>query len=58
LLIVFSSYFGSSYFYAKDLDFDRDFDFVYSNGDNADLSIIKKPFHGVRFYLNGGKAGL
>ncbi|MBP6619619.1 MAG: VCBS repeat-containing protein, partial [Leadbetterella sp.] len=33
-----------------------DLDFVYTNGDNADLSIVKKPFHGVRIYLNDGKA--
>jgi hypothetical protein len=51
-LMSFPSYFGSSYFEAKDLDFDGDLDFVYTNGDNADLSITKKPFHGVRIYLN------
>ena len=56
-LLSFPSYFGSSYFEAKDLDFDGDLDFVYTNGDNADLSIVKKPFHGVRIYLNDGKAG-
>jgi hypothetical protein len=55
-LISFPSYFGSSYFEAKDLDFDGDLDFVYTNGDNADLSITKKPFHGVRIYLNDGNA--
>jgi hypothetical protein len=56
-LLSFPSYFGSSYFEAKDLDFDGDLDFVYTNGDNADLSIVKKPFHGVRIYLNNGKSG-
>jgi hypothetical protein len=56
-LLSFPPYFGSSYFEAKDLDFDGDMDFVYTNGDNADLSIVKKPFHGVRIYLNDGKAG-
>jgi hypothetical protein len=56
-LLSFPSYFGSSYFEAKDLDFDGDLDFVYTNGDNADLSIVKKPFHGVHIYLNDGKAG-
>ncbi|MCP9753685.1 VCBS repeat-containing protein [Lacihabitans sp. CCS-44] len=56
-LLSFPPYFGSSYFEAKDLDFDGDLDFVYTNGDNADLSIVEKPFHGVRIYLNNGKAG-
>jgi hypothetical protein len=56
-LLVFPPYFGSSFFEAKDLDFDGDLDFVYTNGDNADLSIIKKPFHGVRIYINNGKDG-
>lgn len=56
-LLSFPPYFGSSYFEAKDLDYDGDLDFVYTNGDNADLSIVKKPFHGVRIYLNNGKAG-
>ena len=56
-LLSFPSYFGSSYFEAKDLDFDGDLDFVYTNGDNADLSIVKKPFHGVRIYLNDAKTG-
>jgi FG-GAP-like repeat len=56
-LLSFPPYFGSSYFESKDLDFDGDLDFVYTNGDNADLSIVKKPFHGVRIYLNNGNAG-
>lgn len=56
-LLSFPSYFGSSYFEVKDLDFDGALDFVYTNGDNADLSMVKKPFHGVRIYLNNGKAG-
>ena len=57
-LLEFPPYFGSSYFEAKDLDYDGDLDIVYTNGDNADLSIVKKPFHGVRIYLNDGKMGL
>jgi hypothetical protein len=27
---------------------------VYTNGDNADLSIILKPYHGVRIFMNTG----
>ncbi len=54
-LLSFPSYFGSSYFESKDLDKDGDIDFIYTNGDNADLSPVKKPFHGLRIYLNDGK---
>ena len=28
---------------------------VYVNGDNADYSMILKPYHGVRIFLNDGK---
>ncbi len=55
ILLSFPSYFGSSYFEPKDFDKDGDIDFIFSNGDNANLSPIKKPFHGLRVYLNEGK---
>ncbi len=31
-LLIFPSYFGSSYFEPKDLDKDGDIDFIYTNG--------------------------
>ncbi len=39
------------------VDFNKDgaMDFLYTNGDNADFSMILKPYHGVRVYLNDGK---
>ena len=54
-ILEFPSYFGSTFFELKDLDQDGDLDIIYTNGDNADLSIIKKPFHGLRIYENDGK---
>lgn len=37
-----------------DMNSDGRPDMVISNGDNADYSIISKPFHGIRVYLNQG----
>jgi len=33
---------------------DRHLDIVCTNGDNADCSVITKPYHGIRIYLNDG----
>jgi hypothetical protein len=54
-LLSFPPYFGSSFFEAKDVDNDLDLDLILSFGDNADLSIVKKPFHGVKIFKNNGK---
>lgn len=54
-LMSFPVYYGSSFFQLKDYDKDGDFDILYANGDNADLSIIDKPFHGLRIFDNNGK---
>ena len=54
-ILNFPPYFGSSYFELKDIDSDKDLDIIYTNGDNADLSIVPKPYHGLRIYLNDGK---
>ena len=47
--------FGSSDFALADVDQDGDADILLANGDNADLSNILKPYHGVRVYRNNGK---
>lgn len=54
-LLRFPSVYGSSYFDIIDFDKDGHFDILYTNGDNADYSIILKPYHGVRIFLNDGK---
>jgi len=53
-LVHFPPVYGSSYLDVTDFNHDGHFDFVYSNGDNADFSIILKPYHGVRIFMNDG----
>lgn len=54
-LLRFPPSYGSSYFDLTDFNKDGHWDMVYTNGDNADYSIIRKPYHGVRVFLNDGK---
>jgi hypothetical protein len=54
-LLRFSPVYGSSYFDITDFNKDGHWDIVYTNGDNADYSIIPKPYHGVRIFLNNGE---
>ena len=53
-VLRFPSVYGSSYLELIDMDQDGDPDLVYTNGDNADYSIVLKPYHGVRILLNDG----
>ena len=53
-LLRFSPVWGSSFFNTVDFNKDGHWDIVYTNGDNADYSMIPKPYHGVRIYLNDG----
>lgn len=50
----FPPVYGSSYFELLDINGDGFDDIVYTNGDNADYSMILKPYHGVRIFLNDG----
>jgi len=54
-LLRFPPVYGSSYFDVVDFNHDGHFDFVCTNGDNADFSMVLKPYHGVRIFLNNGK---
>jgi hypothetical protein len=54
-VLRFPSVYGSSYFELTDIDRDGDQDIVYANGDNADYSIVLKPYHGIRIFLNDGR---
>ncbi len=55
ILLRFPAVYGSSFLELTDIDGDGDPDLVYTNGDNADYSIILKPYHGIRIFLNDGK---
>ena len=52
--LTFHPVFGSSDFEWIDMNGDGFADLVVVNGDNADLSPIEKPYHGVRVFLNDG----
>ncbi|MEJ1242359.1 VCBS repeat-containing protein [Chryseolinea sp. T2] len=54
-LLTFPPVYGSSYFDLVDFNGDGNDDILYTNGDNADYSMVLKPYHGVRIYLNNGK---
>lgn len=53
--LSFHPVFGSSDFEWIDFDGDGYKDIALVNGDNADLSPILKPYHGVRIFKNNGK---
>lgn len=54
-VLFFSSVYGSSYIDLVDFNKDGFMDILYANGDNADLSISLKAFHGIRIFLNDTK---
>ena len=45
---------GSSWMELIDMDQDGDEDLVLAQGDNADLSQVQKPYHGIRIFTNDG----
>lgn len=53
-LLRFPPAFGSSYFELDDFNKDGHPDIVYTCGDNADYSLVLKPYHGVYVYMNDG----
>jgi hypothetical protein len=50
----FPPVYGSSYFEFEDINADRHRNLIVTHGDNADHTVIKKPYHGIRMYLNNG----
>lgn len=54
-VVKMSPVYGVSWFELLDYDHDGDMDIVTVNGDNADYSIVNKPYHGMRIYLNTGE---
>lgn len=55
VLLKFPPVYGSSYLELADFNNDGHLDILYTNGDNADYSMILKPYHGVRIFLNDGR---
>ncbi|SHK96991.1 Repeat domain-containing protein [Chitinophaga jiangningensis] len=53
-LIKFPPVYGSTSFQLADFNGDGKLDILYTCGDNADYSIVLKPYHGVYIYLNEG----
>jgi hypothetical protein len=51
VLLRFPPVYGSSFFQVADLNRDGLFDLLYTNGDNSDLSLVLKPYHGVRIFI-------
>jgi len=57
LLLQFLPVDGTSYFEVVDFNNDGSFDLLVTNGDNADYSMIVKPYHGLTLYENDGENG-
>jgi hypothetical protein len=55
IILRFPPVYGSSSFLLTDLDQDGLKDIVYTCGDNADLSPVPKPYHGIYLYKNLGE---
>ncbi|MES2892778.1 MAG: VCBS repeat-containing protein [Bacteroidota bacterium] len=53
-VLRFPSVYGSTHFELIDFNGDGHKDIIYTCGDNADFSLILKPYHGVYIYLNDG----
>lgn len=53
-LLQFPPSYGSSYFELDDFNKDGYLDILYTCGDNADYSVILKPYHGVYIFMNDG----
>lgn len=47
--------YGSSDFEWVDINGDGFKDIIIASGDNGDFSLIRKPYHGVRIFINDGK---
>jgi hypothetical protein len=53
-VLRFPAIYGSTYFEFADFNKDGLQDILYTCGDNADYSLVLKPYHGVYIYLNEG----
>ncbi len=51
-VLRFNPLFGSNDFVLVDYEGDGDMDIVVAQGDNADLTVRSKPYHGIRLFIN------
>jgi hypothetical protein len=54
-IMQFPPTYGSDYFQLCDFNNDGWMDIITCNGDNGDYTLILKPYHGIRIFLNDGK---
>ena len=54
VLARFPPVYGSMYFTMRDFNGDSALDILYVNGDNYDMSRVRKPFHGLRILESDG----
>jgi hypothetical protein len=54
-VLEFLVFYGSSYFELDDFNHDGYPDILYTCGDNADYSVVLKPYHGVYIFMNDGQ---
>lgn len=55
IVLKFPPVYGVIYFELMDFNEDGFQDILLTNGDNWDYSVIEKPYHGFRIYLNDGR---
>lgn len=53
-VMQFPPAYGLNYFQLFDCNGDGFMDIITTNGDNADYSVISKPYHGIRIFYNNG----
>jgi len=53
-VLRFPAIYGSTYFELADFNKDGLQDILYTCGDNADFSVVLKPYHGVYIFINEG----
>lgn len=51
-ILRFNPLMGSNDFVLTDYDGDGDMDIIVAQGDNADISVRPKPYHGIRLFIN------
>ncbi len=54
-VLAFSPVYGSSSIDLADMNGDGKLDILYTNGDNADFSMVLKNYHGLRIFNNDGQ---